>query len=98
MRSFSRAPALPLAAAIENVRDAAAMLRAAKHPLLMIGRVSRDPEAWKARVALAERLNARVVTDLKVGAALFLISGQLAVFWPARRASHIPASVASRPA
>jgi thiamine pyrophosphate-dependent acetolactate synthase large subunit-like protein len=45
------------------------MLRAAKHPLLMIGRVSRDPDAWKARVALAERVNARVITDLKVGAA-----------------------------
>src|SRR5262249_35792515 len=25
-------------------------------------------DAWKARVALAERLNARVVTDLKIGA------------------------------
>jgi thiamine pyrophosphate-dependent acetolactate synthase large subunit-like protein len=30
--------------------------------------VSRNIEAWKVRVTLAERLNARVVTDLKVGA------------------------------
>ena len=46
-----------------------AILSAAKRPLLMIGRVSRDEAAWHARVALAEALNAGVVTDLKVGAA-----------------------------
>ena len=62
-------PTITMAPAEENVREAAAMLRAAKHPLLMVGRVSRDPDAWKARVALAERLDARVVTDRKVGAA-----------------------------
>ncbi len=62
-------PAVTMAPAMESVREAAAMLCAAKHPLLMIGRASRDLPAWKARVALAERLNARVITDLKVGAA-----------------------------
>ena len=36
---------------------------------MLAGRVSRDLDAWNARVALAERLGARVVTDLKVGAA-----------------------------
>jgi thiamine pyrophosphate-dependent acetolactate synthase large subunit-like protein len=35
----------------------------------MIGRVTRETAAWDARVALAEALNADVVTDLKVGAA-----------------------------
>ena len=34
-----------------------------------MGRVSRDVDAWNTRVALAETLNARVLTDLKVGAA-----------------------------
>src|SRR5262249_55899886 len=29
---------------------------------------SRNVDAWQARVALAERLNAQVVTDLKIGA------------------------------
>jgi thiamine pyrophosphate-dependent acetolactate synthase large subunit-like protein len=48
---------------------AAALLRNAKQPLILAGRVSRDVAAWDARIALAERLNARVVTDLKVGAA-----------------------------
>jgi thiamine pyrophosphate-dependent acetolactate synthase large subunit-like protein len=62
-------PATPIAPAADAVRQAAGMLRGAKHPLFMIGRVSRDPAAWHARVALAEALAARVVTDLKVGAA-----------------------------
>jgi putative ABC transport system permease protein len=35
---------------------------------------------------------------LKIAVAMFLVSGQAAVFWPARRAAHIPPSVASRPA
>ncbi len=37
--------------------------------MILAGRVSRSLDAWNARVALAERLNARVVTDLKIGAA-----------------------------
>jgi len=56
----------PAAGAIEK---AAALLRSAKQPLILAGRVSRDVEAWNARVTLAERLNARVATDIKVGAA-----------------------------
>ncbi len=35
---------------------------------MLIGRVSRRLEAWNARVALAEAIGARVITDLKVGA------------------------------
>ncbi len=50
------------------VREAIAILARAERPLLLIGRVSRDPAAWGARVALAEALNASVITDLKVGA------------------------------
>ena len=37
--------------------------------MILAGRVSRDLDAWNARVALAEHLGARVVTDMKVGAA-----------------------------
>ena len=36
--------------------------------MILAGRVSRNVDAWKARVSLAERVNARVVTDLKIGA------------------------------
>jgi thiamine pyrophosphate-dependent acetolactate synthase large subunit-like protein len=62
-------PETASAAPAETVKEAAELLRAAKNPLMLAGRVSRDLGAWNARVALAERLGARVVTDLKVGAA-----------------------------
>jgi thiamine pyrophosphate-dependent acetolactate synthase large subunit-like protein len=62
-------PPISTAAPAEQVRQAAAMLKNAKQVLILAGRASRDPEAWNARVALAEALNARVVTDLKIGAA-----------------------------
>jgi thiamine pyrophosphate-dependent acetolactate synthase large subunit-like protein len=61
-------PDTPLVPAPESVAAAVAMLRAAKRPLLLIGRGSRYASAWDARVVLAERLGASVVTDLKVGA------------------------------
>ena len=45
------------------------MLLAAKRPLILAGRVSRDEGDWNRRVQLAEALDARVTTNLKVGAA-----------------------------
>jgi len=51
------------------VAQAAALLRQAKQPLILAGRGSRSLEAWDARVQLAERLNARVIADLKMAAA-----------------------------
>jgi len=62
-------PATPSGASADSIARAAKLLLGAKHPLLLIGRMSRDPAAWAARVALAERLAAGVGTDLKVGAA-----------------------------
>jgi len=44
-------------------------LTEAKRPLLFIGKVSRDKADWDRRVKLAEMLGARVVTDLRAGAA-----------------------------
>ena len=61
-------PPIATAAPAETIRQAATMLKEAKQVLLLAGRSSRDPDAWNARVALAEALNARVVTDLKIGA------------------------------
>ena len=51
------------------VAEALAMLEAAQRPVILMGRVSRNETAWAARLALAETIRARVVTDLKVGAA-----------------------------
>jgi len=62
-------PAPPPAAGAAATAAAAAILQAASRPLLLIGRVGREQGAWDARVELAERLGAVVVTDLKVGAA-----------------------------
>jgi thiamine pyrophosphate-dependent acetolactate synthase large subunit-like protein len=62
-------PEVESAAPANAIARAAELLRNAKRPLILAGRVSRDLDAWNARVNLAERLNARVVTDLKVPAA-----------------------------
>jgi thiamine pyrophosphate-dependent acetolactate synthase large subunit-like protein len=53
----------------EQVAAAAKLLSDAKNPILLAGRCSRDLDAWKARVALAEKLNLRVLTNMKVAAA-----------------------------
>jgi thiamine pyrophosphate-dependent acetolactate synthase large subunit-like protein len=61
-------PPIATAAPADLIQQAAAMLKAAKQVVILAGRASRSEEAWNARVALAEALNARVVTDLKIGA------------------------------
>jgi thiamine pyrophosphate-dependent acetolactate synthase large subunit-like protein len=62
-------PAVASAPPSGMIEQAAALLREAKQPVILAGRVSRDRNAWDARIALAEHLHARVVTDLKAGAA-----------------------------
>jgi thiamine pyrophosphate-dependent acetolactate synthase large subunit-like protein len=61
-------PPVESAAPPELIKQAADLLRNAKYPVILAGRVSRNVDAWNARVSLAERLNACVVTDLKIGA------------------------------
>src|SRR5438309_522909 len=39
-----------------------------RRPVILAGRGSRDPAAWQQRVALAETIGARVLTDRKSGA------------------------------
>jgi thiamine pyrophosphate-dependent acetolactate synthase large subunit-like protein len=51
------------------VAAAARTLAAAKTPVIVMGRVARGEAAWRNRVALAEALGARVVTDIKQPAA-----------------------------
>jgi thiamine pyrophosphate-dependent acetolactate synthase large subunit-like protein len=59
----------PVLPAGHLVEAAAKLLSGAKHPVILAGRASRSESAWKQRVALAEKLHARVLTDIKVGAA-----------------------------
>ena len=61
-------PAVATAAPADLVQQAAALLKSAKQPVILSGRMSRSEDAWNARVTLAEALNARVITDLKIGA------------------------------
>ena len=56
------APPEPPAAA---VAEAAKLLEGAKKPVIMLGRASLDKADWDRRVALAERLGAAVIPDLK---------------------------------
>ena len=65
-RRYERAPdPVPPASAIEA---AASAIAAARCPVILVGRVSRSERAWADRIALAELLGARVVTDLKTAA------------------------------
>jgi thiamine pyrophosphate-dependent acetolactate synthase large subunit-like protein len=62
-------PAVAAGAPADLVAQAAALLQDARRPLILMGRVGRDEAAWATRLQLAEALGARVMTDLKVGAA-----------------------------
>ena len=62
------APPAPLEPAGGILHRAAKLLVDAKQPLILAGRGSRDPAAWQHRVALAEAIGARVMTDRKSGA------------------------------
>jgi thiamine pyrophosphate-dependent acetolactate synthase large subunit-like protein len=53
----------------ELVAAAAKLLSNAKNPVILAGRCSRSEAGWKARIALAEKLNAPVFTFVKLAAA-----------------------------
>ncbi len=61
-----RAPrgAQPNAADVDRAIE---IMRAAEHPMIVVGRVTRNLDAFKNRIALAEALGARVQTDFKAG-------------------------------
>ncbi len=63
------APPPPAAPSAQTVAAAAQLLANAKSPLILAGRVDRSLKGWEDRVALAERLQARVLTDIKQSAA-----------------------------
>jgi thiamine pyrophosphate-dependent acetolactate synthase large subunit-like protein len=58
-------PPAPPSPAPGDVQRVAAMLRGAQRPVIMVGRVGRSVESWEARVHVAEKLGAQVLTDLK---------------------------------
>ncbi len=62
------APPAPAAPDPGALARAAALLRAAERPVILMGRGARTTQAMAARVALAERLGAAMLSDLKAGA------------------------------
>lgn len=62
-----RAPA-SAAPAPELLKQAAEWLSSAKRPLILAGRGSRSMDAWNNRIALAEKLQACVLSDMRSGA------------------------------
>ena len=50
------------------VATAARLLSQAQRPLVLVGRCSRSAEGWRQRIALAEKLNAPVLTSIKLAA------------------------------
>lgn len=67
-----------------GLEEAARLLREARNPVILAGRVSRNTNDWERRVALAERLGATVLSDLKIAAA-FPTEHPLHPFAPAFR-------------
>ena len=63
----------------DSVTRAAALLQAAERPVILAGRVNRTEAGWSQRIQLAERLGARVVTDLKAGST-----------FPTAHPAHVP--------
>ncbi|WP_235867053.1 thiamine pyrophosphate-binding protein [Roseibium marinum] len=62
------APAAPSAPDPDKLGDAIKILAKAKNPVILFGRGARSEDAMENRVALAERLGAAMVSDLKAGA------------------------------
>lgn len=52
----------------DTLAPAIELLKYAERPVILLGRVSRLDADWAARVTLAERLGAAVITDLRAGA------------------------------
>lgn len=61
-------PPVEVAPGEAQVAEVRALIEGAKKPVIFYGRGSRDEGAWHNRVALAERLGAPVITDLKSSA------------------------------
>lgn len=58
----------PQAPSPEAVARAVDFLSSAKRLVMLLGRTTRDQEAWNSRIRLAETLNALVISDLRTGA------------------------------
>ncbi len=63
------APPPAVKPAPDLVARAAKLLSSAKQPVILAGRCSRSLEGWRSRIALAEKLDSAVLTNVKLAAA-----------------------------
>lgn len=76
-----------------SIKAASEMLLGAKSPLILAGRMSRSFEDWTKRIKLAETLNARVASSLRIGAS-FPTDHPLHVGFPAiNTTDHLAAAI-----
>jgi len=64
-RYRSPPPVLP---SNDSIQEAGKLLSGARNPVILAGRIGHGETVWKERIALAEKLQARVFTDIKAGA------------------------------
>jgi acetolactate synthase-1/2/3 large subunit len=62
-------PPSPVAPAQSDLDEAVKLIKKAKSPLILMGRVSRSEKGWEERVKFAEAIGARVFTGAGCGAA-----------------------------
>ena len=67
LRTTRFAPAAPARPDAASVSEVVRLLAAAKRPLILFGRCRRTMDDWDRRIALAEKLGARMLSDLKAG-------------------------------
>jgi thiamine pyrophosphate-dependent acetolactate synthase large subunit-like protein len=62
-------PAPPVLPSNDLIQKAGKLLAEARNPVILAGRMHRSEAAWRERIALAEKLQACVLTDIKASAA-----------------------------
>jgi thiamine pyrophosphate-dependent acetolactate synthase large subunit-like protein len=62
------APTVPAAIPAEEIARIASLLKNARNPVILMGRVARGDAAWDARIALVEGLGAKVLTSQRLAA------------------------------
>ena len=81
-------------ASAEQVREVAQMLASARHPVILMGRVSRQQAHWDRRVRLAETAGASVLTSIRERSAFpteHPLHAATPFFWLSPRAKQVVA-------
>ncbi len=81
-------------ASVAQISEVADLLANARRPLILMGRVSRNPDDWDRRVRLAEMLGASVLTSIRERSAFptdHALHAAPPFFWLSKRAKEVVA-------